>query len=91
MTAAPRSYNSGWQGIFSRETAYWAFRYVENIANLKFSMSIQDIKAKQKDLEGASMQLQANWDTAFQQKPDVTALTQAFEQNAQVIDFTVGS
>ncbi|MEE8638414.1 MAG: peptidase C69, partial [Candidatus Margulisiibacteriota bacterium] len=47
----PRSYQIGNTRKFDRKVAWWAFNFVSNWANLKYSYMIKDITAKQKELE----------------------------------------
>jgi dipeptidase len=58
MLDVPESYRVGNQMTLDRSAAYWAFRFVENWANLKFSYAIKDIAAEQIRLEGQSMKVQ---------------------------------
>jgi dipeptidase len=41
----------------SRDSAFWAFKYVFNVAKVKYSYMMHDIAAKQKALEGRSISL----------------------------------
>jgi len=49
ITELPASFVKGMRGgaydVFSRESAWWAFNFVSNFADLKFSYMIEDIKA----------------------------------------------
>ncbi|MEA3492868.1 MAG: C69 family dipeptidase [Candidatus Margulisiibacteriota bacterium] len=47
----PRSYQTGSTKKYDRKTAWWAFNFVNNWANLKYSYMIKDIRTKQKELE----------------------------------------
>ncbi|MBU1026455.1 MAG: C69 family dipeptidase [Candidatus Margulisbacteria bacterium] len=47
----PKVYQTGYTDTFDRETAWWAFNFVSNWANLKYSYMIKDITAKQKGVE----------------------------------------
>ncbi len=51
MTDLPASYQSGKTTVYSRDTAWWAFNFVANWAELKFNYMKKDILAKQKELE----------------------------------------
>mmetsp|Transcript_26851 Transcript_26851/g.32527 ORF Transcript_26851/g.32527 Transcript_26851/m.32527 type:complete len:235 (-) Transcript_26851:1037-1741(-) len=51
MGDVPHMYKSVWQGRFSRQDAYWAFRYVATIAQIKFSYMIKEISELQNELE----------------------------------------
>ncbi len=51
----PESFRKGSRGgaydVFSRESAWWAFNFVSNFADLKYSYMIEDIKAVRDPLE----------------------------------------
>ncbi|WP_163717200.1 dipeptidase [Mangrovibacterium lignilyticum] len=47
----PEAYAKGDQGKFSWESAWWAFNFVSNYINLKYSYMIQDVLPVQKQLE----------------------------------------
>ena len=55
VTELPKSFNKGMRGgsydVFSRESAWWAFNFVSNWADLKYSYMIEDIKAVRDPLE----------------------------------------
>lgn len=55
ITELPESFTKGMRGgsydVFSRESAWWAFNFVSNWADLKFSYMIEDIKAVRDPLE----------------------------------------
>ncbi|MBU0672754.1 MAG: C69 family dipeptidase [Candidatus Margulisbacteria bacterium] len=50
-TDLPSVYQTGDTDKFDRQTAWWAFNFVSNWANLKYSYMIKDIVAKQQQLE----------------------------------------
>lgn len=52
ITQVPKSFSTGRRDIFDRDSAWWAFNFVSNWADLKFSYMIEDIKAVQNELEG---------------------------------------
>jgi dipeptidase len=52
VTEVPESYSVGRRDIFDRSFAWWAYNFVSNWADLKFSYMIEDIKDAQQDLEG---------------------------------------
>lgn len=58
MQALPPSYTTGRLSSYSRESAWWAFNFVANFANLKYSFMIEDIRAVQRELEGKLLALQ---------------------------------
>ncbi len=48
----PKSYTVGKLNEFSRESAWWAFNFVANWANLRYSYMIKDIQKLQAEIEG---------------------------------------
>jgi dipeptidase len=58
ITAIPESYTIGKLNQFSWESAWWAFNFVANFANLKYSYMIEDILEVQTELEGKFIKLQ---------------------------------
>ncbi|OPZ63728.1 MAG: Dipeptidase A [Firmicutes bacterium ADurb.Bin506] len=58
----PESFAKGMRGgsydVFSRESAYWAFNFVSNFADLKYSYMIKDIEAVRDPLEAEFFALQ---------------------------------
>ncbi|MFY9383428.1 MAG: C69 family dipeptidase [Acetomicrobium sp.] len=51
VTSLPKSITECTRAEFDRDSAYWAFNFVSNWADLKFNYMIQDIKAAQKAFE----------------------------------------
>lgn len=51
VTKLPRSYSVGSTKKFDKKFAWWAFNFVANLADLKYSYMIKDIKVKQKEIE----------------------------------------
>jgi dipeptidase len=60
---------------FSRNSAWWAFNFVENWSNLSYSYIIQDIKARQAKYEGEFFAMQSAVEGAaaalYAQNPDL--------------------
>jgi len=54
----------GRRDIFDKNFAWWAFNFVSNWADLKYSYIIKDIKAAQKELEGDFFAMQATVEMA---------------------------
>jgi dipeptidase len=52
IEAIPKSFTVGSLQAFSWESAWWVFNFVANIANLKYSFMVPEIRAVQQDLEG---------------------------------------
>ncbi|MCR4403463.1 MAG: C69 family dipeptidase [Firmicutes bacterium] len=61
-TKLPKSFDVGMRGgsydVFSRESAWWAFNFVSNWADLKYSYMIEDIKAVRDPLEAEFFAMQ---------------------------------
>jgi dipeptidase len=55
----PKALSHGTLKQFDRQSAWWIFNYVANLANLKYTYMIQDIQAVQKALESDHLALQA--------------------------------
>ena len=51
VTSLPKSITEGKRAEFDRNSAWWAFNFVSNWADLKFSYMIKDIKEAQKAYE----------------------------------------
>ncbi|MCU0303063.1 MAG: C69 family dipeptidase [Thermoanaerobaculales bacterium] len=58
ITRVPESYTVGSLDEFSWDSAWWVFNFVANIANLKYSYMIEDIRAVQGELEGRFLAMQ---------------------------------
>ncbi len=58
ITELPVSYTSGTLKKFSRESAWWAFNFVANYANLRWSYMIKDIRRVQDEIEDLEFELQ---------------------------------
>jgi len=82
-TAVPHQYSTADPQTLSRESAYWAHRYVYNIAKIKYSHAMQDVRTLQTQLETEAQQLVAHWDAqAAQRKIDVEDLNAAYAEFA---------
>jgi len=57
-TGLPRAYEYGATASFDRDFAFWVFNCVANLACLKYCYMIEDIRAKQKELEENAIELQ---------------------------------
>jgi len=51
ITRLPAAYETGGRDAFERESAFWAFNFVANWAELKFSYMIEDIAGKYTGIE----------------------------------------
>jgi dipeptidase len=58
-TSVPKAYEIGNRAEFDRNSAWWAFDFVGNWAQLRYNAMIQDIKAKRATLEGKFLADQA--------------------------------
>jgi dipeptidase len=81
----PSSFSTGYQGIFSRSSAFWASCYAHNIANLKWSYAIQDVQKRQDMLEQASIDLMEQLQQQLLVDPDFDSVQSAILQNAAAI------
>ncbi len=54
----PRSYTIGSLKQYTRDSAWWAFNFVANYANLRYSYMIKDIQKVQKEIEDLEFDLQ---------------------------------
>jgi dipeptidase len=64
ITELPKSYTTGRLQQFSRDSAWWAFNFVANYANLRWSYMIKDIQKVQKEIEDVLFGLQPAVETA---------------------------
>ena len=55
MNDLPWCYQTGDTRVFSRESAWWAFNFVSNWAELKYSYMIRDIRSVQDSVEHAEL------------------------------------
>jgi dipeptidase len=83
VTELPESFRVGSRGgdydVFSRESAWWAFNFVSNWADLKFSYMIEDIKSVRDPLEAEFLLTQPVIDQAALTLYDVDpALARSF-------------
>ena len=58
ITEVPKSFSSGRRDVFDEDSAWWAFNFVSNWADLKFSYMIEDIQEAQDELEGSFFAMQ---------------------------------
>lgn len=58
ISELPISYTTGSLQQFSRDSAWWAFNFVANYANLRFSYMIKDIQKVQSEIENLEFELQ---------------------------------
>jgi dipeptidase len=56
--ALPAGFDVGWVGEYNRNSAFWAFNFTSNWANLRYNAMIQDIQAKYKSIESAEVAIQ---------------------------------
>ena len=59
----PHRYTIGYQSI-KDDSALWAFRFVENLAQIRFSSMMVDIRAAQSKWEARALLVQATSDAA---------------------------
>lgn len=58
ITELPESYTTGTLQRFSRDSAWWAFNFVANYANLRWSYMFEDIQKVQAEIEDLTFELQ---------------------------------
>jgi dipeptidase len=58
ITGLPESFTTGSLSRFSRDSAWWAFNFVANYANLRWSHMIKDIQKVQQEIEDLEFGLQ---------------------------------
>lgn len=61
-TTVPAAFQIGDPTALSRQSAYWAFRYVFNVAKIKYSYAMKDVQALQTQLEQEGLELVARLD-----------------------------
>ncbi len=89
ITDLPECYQVGGRDKFERESAFWAFNFVANWADLKFSYMIEDIKEKYQNFEDRFFAQQDSIEAAalklYQKKPALAQqyLTEYSVTNAQ--------
>lgn len=59
ITEVPESFSSGSRIVFDKDYAWWAFNFVSNWADLKYSYMIEDIKEVQEEIEGDFFAMQS--------------------------------
>jgi dipeptidase len=73
ITTVPESLQIGRRDVFDRKSAWWAFDFVSNWANLRFSSMIEDIRRAYQDFETTFFNLQpaveARAKTLYQDNP----------------------
>jgi len=87
MTEVPRMYmnaNPDPEGL-SRDSAYWAHRYVFNVAKIMYNHAMKNVTAVQQELETAAVQLVSNIDAQIDAGGSVDAaqLTKAYTEHAE--------
>jgi dipeptidase len=59
ITEVPESFSSGSRLVFDKDYAWWAFNFVSNWADLKYSYMIEDVKEVQEEIEGGFFAMQS--------------------------------
>lgn len=67
ITEIPEAFTKGDIRKYSRESAWWAFNFVSNFANLRYSYMIKDIQVVQKELESSFIAMQDSVETKAKQ------------------------
>jgi len=75
ITKLPESYYTGTREAFTRNSAWWAFNFVSNWADLKYCYMIKDINLLQERIEGKELAMQPAIDQAakllYETNPDL--------------------
>jgi len=87
MTEVPKMYtnaNPDPQGL-SRDSAYWAHRYVFSVAKIMYSHAMQNVTSVQQKLEDAGVQLVSDIDAMFDsgKSLDAERLTALYTEHAE--------
>ena len=85
MTKVPAAYAEGSPLKLSRDNAFWAHRVVGNIANLKYSYMIKDIRHHQQGLETAGAALVKDLDAHYQKHKDIDHISRAYRNFAEYV------
>lgn len=88
MQSSPDCLLHGWQGVYNLTTSYWAHRSVLNLAQVKFSSMIVDIRELQAALETQSQLLVDTVSAKFRNVDTLDAaslqyITNVFTRNAE--------
>ena len=83
MLHLPEAYSIGNPWKLSRGSAYWAHRYVENLANLRWKDMIQDIRLAKQELMQVSQELLEELDKASTMPP--AQVTLRLVENAKYV------
>jgi dipeptidase len=74
ITKVPEAFEIGRRDKFDRKSAWWAFDFVSNWANLRYSLIIKDIKKASTDFENTFLELQpaveARAKTLYEENPE---------------------
>lgn len=85
LSEIPASFRSGHQAVFSRHSAFWAACYAHNIANLKWFYAIEDVTARQDELESASIAMVSRMEEHFSIHHDMAAVEEAYLANVDKV------
>jgi len=76
---------AGRSGVLDRQSAFWAFRYVENLANLRFTPMLADINRRQSQWETKGAALREQAIATFQTDHNATHLTASLVAHADAV------
>eukprot|EP00977_Amphora_coffeiformis_P013524 scaffold3576_cov170-Amphora_coffeaeformis.AAC.6 len=85
LSDIPDSFRTGHHAVFSRSSAFWASCYAHNIANLKWSYAIQDVTARQNELEAESVAMVESMEKFFAARQDMMAVEEAYLANVDKV------
>ncbi len=89
ITKLPKSFKTGKLSKYTRDSAWWAFNFVANYANLRWSYMIKDIQKVQKEIEDLEFSLQPEIENMaknlLKKNPELTSkfLTKYCSDNAE--------
>jgi len=83
LKSIPKSFSTGWQGVFSRKSAFWAACYAHNIVNLKWNYAITDLQTRQDVLEKKSIELMKKLEDQYLCGKDFDSTELAILDNAE--------
>ena len=81
VDSLPKSFSIGNPDSLSRESAYWAMKYIFNLKRMKHSPMFQDIVIKQKEFESMGQDLVARLDNAV---PPLSSTELSIAYNAHI-------
>mmetsp|Transcript_27745 Transcript_27745/g.79485 ORF Transcript_27745/g.79485 Transcript_27745/m.79485 type:complete len:601 (+) Transcript_27745:79-1881(+) len=81
-SAVPTPYSTSDPNKLSRESAYWAHRYVFNVAKMKYSYAMKDVRITQAKLESEGLALVKKLDALPHGKESTGLINKAYAEHA---------